>query len=66
MKSILPNVIADSQSAFVLGLMITDNDSIAFETLHYLKNLHGGKNVQMAAKLDMSKAYDKVRWNGAI
>ena len=43
--------------------MITDNVIIAFEVIHYLKNLRGGRNVQMAAKLDMSKAYDKVEWD---
>ncbi len=58
MKLILPNVIADSQSAFVPGRMITDNVIITFESLHYLKNLRGGKNAQIVAKFDMSKAYD--------
>uniref|UniRef100_A0A2N9FP25 Uncharacterized protein n=1 Tax=Fagus sylvatica TaxID=28930 RepID=A0A2N9FP25_FAGSY len=52
MKVILPRVISDSQSAFIPGRMITDN-IIAFEVIHYLKNLRGGRNVQMATKLDI-------------
>ena len=58
MKAILPRVISDSQSAFVSGRMITDNVIISFKVLPYLKNLRGGRNYLMAAKLDMSKAYE--------
>ena len=44
MKIMLPQVILDSQSGFVPRRMITDNVILAFETLHYLKNLHRGNN----------------------
>ena len=56
-------MVFDSQNAFVPGRMISDNIMIAFEILHHLKNKRVGKVPQMAVKLDMSKAYDRVEWD---
>ena len=62
LKKILAKAILESQSAFLSRRLITDNVLVAFETLHYLKRKTQGKVRQMALKLDMSKAYDRVKW----
>jgi hypothetical protein len=58
LKQVLSKIISDSQSAFVPGRLIMDNMLLAFEALHYMKNKRRGGVTHLAAKLDMSKAYD--------
>ena len=62
LKGILPSVVSENQSTFQAGRLITDNISMAFETLHYMKHHQKGKSWFMTMKLDMSKAYDWVEW----
>ena len=61
-KCILPNVIFDSQSAFVPNRSIIDNITVAYEMLHRMRNRRKGKTWHMVVKLDISKAYDRVEW----
>ncbi|XP_050231744.1 uncharacterized protein LOC126680640 [Mercurialis annua] len=63
MKKLMPKIISENQSAFVENRLITDNFLIAYEIGHYLRCKRRGKNGMAALKIDMSKAYDRVRWD---
>lgn len=62
LQPILQSLIAETQSAFVPKRAISDNVLITHEVLHYLKNSKAEKQVSMAIKTDMSKAYDRLEW----
>lgn len=55
-------MISDSQYAFVLVRLIQDNYILAHEIFHAL-HLYKGKQGNLALKIDMSKAYDRIEWN---
>ena len=44
------------------GRLITNNVLVAFETMHHININRGGNIGEMTLKLDMSKAYDIVKW----
>ena len=60
LKTIMPQLILEHQSAFMSDRLISNNILVAFETLHYMRNHNKVKIGFMALKFDMSKAYDRV------
>ena len=61
LKRVLPELISPFQSSFIPGRQITDNIIIMQELLHSMRRKAGAKG-WMAIKLDLEKAYDRVRW----
>ena len=62
LKAVLPQIILENQSVFLSERLITDNVLVAFELMHYLDHKKEGNESFTAIKLDMSKAYDRVKW----
>lgn len=62
LKSIMPKVVLPNQVSFIPRRYITDNIIIAQEIAHSMKNKKGKKS-WMALKIDLEKAYDRIRWN---
>lgn len=60
LKSVLPGLISDKQSAFMSGRCIIDNVIVAFEIIHHMRSEKRGQVGDVALKLDISKAYDRV------
>ena len=57
----LTDIISSNQTAFIPKRSITDNAVIAFEVIHSMKRKVSSTNGSFALKLDMSKAYDRVK-----
>ncbi|GAA0146664.1 hypothetical protein LIER_06563 [Lithospermum erythrorhizon] len=60
LKTFLPYVISETQSAFVPNRLITDNILLVYEAHHVIMNKKPRREGFMSIKLDMLKAYDRV------
>ena len=63
LKKVLPNVVSETQAAFVEGRLISDNILVAHELLHALSSDNNCALEFIAIKTDISKAYDRVEWS---
>jgi hypothetical protein len=63
LKGCISNCISEEQSAFIEGRSILDNAMIAMEVIHSLKRRTRGGKGELALKIDISKAFDKVDWS---
>lgn len=62
LKLIFSSLISENQSAFVPGRKISDNLLVAFEVLHHMNRKNHGSDGEVALKLNISKAHDRVDW----
>ncbi|KAM0878606.1 hypothetical protein ACQ4PT_034756 [Festuca glaucescens] len=62
LRPYLQHLIDETQSAFIPGRLISDNDLIAFECFHAIQRNRKTEDFYCAYKLDLSKAYDRVDW----
>jgi len=60
LKICLLVVISEEQGSFVVGKKILDGIFISFEVIH---SMHLSNMRAMFIKLDMAKAYDRVKWS---
>ena len=62
MKVVLKDIVCENQSAFVSKRLITNNVLVAHELMNHIHRKKKGKDGEMALKLDIGKAYDRVEW----
>ncbi|XP_074304710.1 uncharacterized protein LOC141639512 [Silene latifolia] len=63
MTKIMGYLVGNFQNAFIAGRSITDNILLAHEAIFKINSQKKGKSGSFAFKADMSKAYDRVRWD---
>ncbi|KAG7540165.1 Ribonuclease H domain [Arabidopsis thaliana x Arabidopsis arenosa] len=62
MKKVMPKLIGPAQSSFIPGRLSTDNIVLVQEAVHSMRRKKGRKG-WMLLKLDLEKAYDRIRWD---
>lgn len=63
LKPCLKSIVTESQSAFIIGRILTDNALVAFEINHFIHRKTQGNTGVAGLKVDVSKAYDRLEWS---
>lgn len=61
LKPLMHSVISQNQVAFIPNTAIRDNITIAHEAFHCLRTKKNTQNHNMAIKIHMHKAYDRIK-----
>lgn len=62
LKKLMPELIGPAQASFIPGRLSTDNIVVVQEAVHSMRRKQGRKG-WMLLKLDLEKAYDRIRWD---
>ncbi|KAG7579199.1 hypothetical protein ISN45_Aa03g033600 [Arabidopsis thaliana x Arabidopsis arenosa] len=62
LKPVMAKLIGPAQSSFIPGRLSIDNIVVVQEAVHSMKRKKGRKG-WMLLKLDLEKAYDRIRWD---
>ncbi|XP_074305505.1 uncharacterized protein LOC141640722 [Silene latifolia] len=63
MKPVMSTLVGEYQNGFIPSRSITDNILISQELFHHISKNSTTKKGSLALKVDMSKVYDRLRWN---
>ncbi|KAK5811354.1 hypothetical protein PVK06_026683 [Gossypium arboreum] len=59
-KKVFPKIISQEHAGFIAGRTISNNIIIAQEVVH---SMRGKSRKWMIVKIDLEKAYDRIRWD---
>lgn len=62
LKGVMTKLIGPAQTSFIPGRLSTDNIVVVQEVVHSMRRKQG-KRGWMLLKLDLEKAYDRIRWD---
>ncbi|KAL2901420.1 LINE-1 reverse transcriptase-like protein [Bienertia sinuspersici] len=63
LKGIIRDIRGEFQNAFIPGRLMNDNCLLAHEFVNWVKHKKKGKLSAAVLKIDLSKAYDRIRWD---